>query len=52
MQIIDEITAAGLDITEEEYIKDFLGVNIYKVDSETYHMDESTMTYFWISGLK
>ena len=37
-QIVYYINAAGLDITEEEYIKDLIGVNIDKVDSETYHI--------------
>ena len=35
MQIVSDIKDYGLDITEKEYIEDFLGVNIYKVDSET-----------------
>ena len=34
-QIVAEIKMAGLDITEEGNIEDFLGVNIYKVKSET-----------------
>ena len=35
MHIVAGIKAAGLDITEEGYIEDFLGVNIDKVESET-----------------
>ena len=33
--IVADIKAAGLDINEQGAIKDFLGVNIDKVDSET-----------------
>ena len=29
-----------MDITEEGDIEDLLGVNIYKVDSETYHISQ------------
>ena len=38
IQILSAIKAEGLDITEEGDIEDFLGVNIDKVDSETYHL--------------
>ena len=39
-QIVAEIEATGLDITEEGYIKDFLRVNIDKLDSDTYHISQ------------
>ena len=38
MQIVAAIRAAELDITEEGDIDDFLGFNIDKVDSKTYHL--------------
>ena len=38
MNIVTGIKAAGLDITEVGDIEDFLGFNIYKVDSDTYHL--------------
>ena len=37
-QIVSDIKVTGLDITEEGDIEDFLGVNIDKVDSGTYHL--------------
>ena len=36
--IVADIKETGLDITEEWYIEDYQGVNIYKVDSDTYHL--------------
>ena len=39
-QIVADIKVPGLDITEERDIEDFLGVNIYKVESETYHLSQ------------
>ena len=36
--IIDDSNEAGLDITEEGYIVDFLGFSIDNVYSETYHL--------------
>ena len=38
--IVADIKAAGLDITEEGYIDDFLGVNTDKADSDTYHISQ------------
>ena len=37
-RILAGTNVAGLDTTEAGEIKDLLGVNIYKVDSEIYHM--------------
>ena len=40
-QIIQEIAAAGLDITEEEGgLEDFLGVNIEKTSEGAYHLSQ------------
>jgi len=35
-QVIADIKSAGLDVTEEGDIEDFLGVNIDRVDDDTY----------------
>ena len=32
-----------MDITEEREIEDFLGVNIYKVDSDSYHLSHQEL---------
>ena len=37
-QLVAGIKVAGLDITKEGVIEDFLGVNIDKVYIETYHL--------------
>jgi len=39
-QVIADIKSAGLDVTEEGDIKDFLGVNIDHVDDDTYHLSQ------------
>ena len=39
-QVIADIQAAGLDVTEEGDIEDFLGVNIDKVDEDTFHLSQ------------
>ena len=38
--IVESIRSTGLDITEEGDLEDFLGVNIDKVDEETYHLSQ------------
>ena len=38
--IIAYIKAVGLDITEYGDIEDFIGVNIDKMDSDTYHLSQ------------
>jgi hypothetical protein len=35
---VEDIKAAGLDVTDEGDIEDFLGVNIEKIDDDTYHL--------------
>ena len=42
---------AGLEITEEGDIEDFLGVNIDKVDSETYHLSQPQPIKKFLSDL-
>ena len=37
-KIVVDIKAAGMDITAKRDIQDFLGVNIYKVDSGICHL--------------
>jgi hypothetical protein len=37
-EIIEEIKSTGLDITDEGDIEDFLGVNIERIDKDTYHL--------------
>jgi len=39
-QVIANIKEAGLDVTEEGDIEDFLGVNIDWVDDETFHLSQ------------
>ena len=39
-QVIADIKSAGLDVTEEGDIEDFLGVNIDRVDDDTYHLSQ------------
>jgi len=39
-QIIKDIRGTGLDITEEGDIEDFLGVNIERVDEDTFHLSQ------------
>ena len=39
-QVIADIKKAGLDVTEEGDIEDFLGVNIDRVDDETFHLSQ------------
>jgi len=39
-QVIADIKKAGLDVTEEGDIEDFLGVNIDQVDDETFHLSQ------------
>ena len=51
MNIVDGIKVEGLDITNEGYIQDFLGFNIYKVGSETYHLSQKQLTNQIISNL-
>ena len=51
MQIIADIKVAGMDITEEINIKYFLGVNIDKIYSETYHMSQTQLTNQIVSNL-
>ena len=41
--IVSEIKAAGLEITEERYIEDFLVVNLDKVYSEKYYMPQTQL---------
>ena len=36
--IVDEIKEEGLDINEEGDIEDFLRINIYKVENDSYHL--------------
>jgi hypothetical protein len=36
--VVEDIKAAGLDVTDEGDIEDFLGVNIEKIDDDTYHL--------------
>ena len=50
-QIVAEIKAAGLDITEERYVEDFLWVNIGKLDSETYHMSQPQLINQIVSNM-
>jgi hypothetical protein len=38
--IVGRIKAVGLDITEEGEIEDFLGINIDRVDGNTYHLSQ------------
>jgi len=39
-QVIADIKSAGLDVTKEGDIEDFLGVNIDRVDDDTYHLSQ------------
>jgi len=39
-QVIANTKSAGLDVTEEGDIEDFLGVNIGRVDDDTYHLSQ------------
>jgi len=39
-QSIADIKSVGLDVTEEGDIEDFLGVNIDRVDDDTYHLSQ------------
>ena len=39
-QIVEEIRSTGLDVTEEGDLEDFLGVNIDKLDDDTYHLTQ------------
>jgi len=39
-QVIADIKSAGLDVTEEGDIEDFLGVNIDRLDDDTYHLSQ------------
>jgi len=39
-QVIANIKKAGLDVTEEGDIEDFLGVNIDRVDDKTFHLSQ------------
>jgi len=39
-QVIADIKSAGLDVTEEGDIEDFLGVNIDRVDDDTCHLSQ------------
>jgi len=39
-QVIADIKSAGLDVTEEGDTEDFLGVNIDRVDDDTYHLSQ------------
>ena len=39
-QVIADIKKAGQDATEEGDIEDFLGVNIDRVDDETFHLSQ------------
>jgi hypothetical protein len=38
--IVGRIKAVGLGITEEGEIEDFLGINIDRVDGNTYHLSQ------------
>jgi hypothetical protein len=38
--VVEDIKAAGLDVTDEGDIEDFLGVNIEKIDDDTYHLSQ------------
>jgi hypothetical protein len=38
--IIDRIKSAGLDITEEGDLADFLGINIDRVSDNAYHLSQ------------
>ena len=49
--IVADIKAAGLDITEEGDIKDFLGVSTDNVDSETYHISQPQLINQIVSDL-
>jgi hypothetical protein len=40
--VVEDIKAAGLDVTDEGDIEDFLGVNIEKIDDDTYHLSSPT----------
>ena len=50
-QIVSDIKAAGLDITEERDIKNFLGFNIDKLYSEAYHMSQPQLTNKIVSNM-
>ena len=39
-QVIADIQAAGIDVTEEGDIEDFLGANINHVDDDTHHLSQ------------
>jgi hypothetical protein len=38
--IVERIKAVGLDITEEGELEDFLGINIDRIDGNTYHLSQ------------
>ena len=50
--IVADIKTAGLDITEEVDIQDFLRFRIDKVDSETYHLSKTKLTNQIVSDLE
>ena len=50
-QILFDSKTEGLDITEERYIKDFLGFNIYNVDSDIYHLSHKQLINQIVSDL-